>query len=68
MNILSFDDTNNFTIKRDPNQDNLFNLFQKNIMVVPNIPLNIYVVPKEYEMRLDRISDHIYGSPDYVEE
>lgn len=68
MNILSFDDTNNFTIKRDPNQGNLFNLFQKNIMVIPNIPLNIYVVPREYEMRMDRISNHIYGSPNYVEE
>ena len=67
MNILSFD-SNNSVIKRDPNQNNLFNLFQKNIMIVPNIQLNYYIVPKEFEMRMDRISNFIYGSPNYVEE
>lgn len=65
MNILSFDTSN--AIKRDSNQGNLFNLFQKNIMAV-NISLNYYIVPKEFEMRLDRISNFIYGSPNYVEE
>jgi len=68
MNIFSFDDTSNFKIKRDPDQNNLFNLFQKNLMVVAGIPLNVYVVPREFEMRLDRISNFIYGSPNYVEE
>lgn len=69
MKIFSFDNnsTNN-KIKRDPIQGELFNLFQKNIVLYPNIPLGIYIVPREYEMRLDRISNHIYGSPDYMEE
>ena len=26
------------------------------------------MIPREFEMRLDKISNHIYGSPDYVEE
>lgn len=65
MKILSFD-TNN-RIKRDVNQGGLFNLFQKNI-VYKNVNLNLYIVPKEHEMRLDKISNYIYSCPDYVEE
>jgi len=69
MKILSFDDnSDNYKIKRDSSQNNLFDLFQKNIVNNPDILKNIYVVPREYEMRLDRISLHIYGSSDYVEE
>jgi hypothetical protein len=68
MKILSFDGSTNYKIVRDPEQNNLFNLFQKNVMVVPNITLSTYIVPREYEMRLDRISNQIYGTPDYVEE
>jgi len=67
MKIFSFDDNNN-KIDRDPKQYDLFNLFQKNIVYPKNIEVNTYVVPREFEMRLDRISDYIYGSPDYVEE
>jgi len=69
MNILSFDANNsNNKIKRDPNQDDLFNLFQKNILNTNNVQLQIYIVPIEFEMRLDRISNFIYGTPNYVEE
>ena len=68
MNIISFDGSTNNTINRDINQGGLFNLFQKNIVYNNTIPLSIYIVPREYEMRLDRISYHIYGSSDYVEE
>lgn len=67
MKITSFDNQNN-KIKRDNNQDGLFNLFQKNMVYSDNIRLKIYLVPREYEMRLDLISNHIYGSPDYIEE
>lgn len=67
MKILSFDDKSS-KIKRNPEQDNLFDIFQKNIVNNNLLPLKIYIVPREYEMRLDRISQHIYGSPDYVEE
>jgi hypothetical protein len=67
IKILSFDGDSTNKIKRDPLQDNLFNLFQKNI-VRANIPLNAYLVPREFEMRLDKISNFLYGSPNYVEE
>jgi hypothetical protein len=68
MKIISFDGNTNNKILRDDNQDGLFDLFQKNIVNSQNIPVSIYIVPREYEMRLDRISNHIYGSPSYVEE
>jgi hypothetical protein len=68
MNIISFDGNTNNIINRDVNQGGLFNLFQKNIVYNNEIPLSIYIVPREYEMRLDRISNHIYGSDSYVEE
>lgn len=67
MKITSFDSQNN-NIKRDPNQDGLFNLFQKNIVNSNNVFLNLYVVPREFEMRLDKVSNFIYESPDYIEE
>jgi hypothetical protein len=67
MKILSFDTTSN-KIKRDPNQGNLFNVFQKNTRYNKNILIDFYVVPREHEMRLDKISNFIYGSPNYVEE
>ena len=66
MNILSFDNQNN-SIKRDPNQGNLFNLFQKNIKY-KDLVVNLYVVQREHEMRLDKISNYLYGTPNYVEE
>ena len=69
MNILSFDDDiNNRRILRDPKQDNLYNLFQKNIMITKNLVVYPYLVPREFEMRFDRISNDIYGSPNFVEE
>ena len=72
MNIVSFDNNSN-KIKRDPKQGDLFNLFQKNIMTSANfnflkkatLP---YIVPREFEMRLDRVSEFLYGSGNYVEE
>ena len=68
MQIFSFD-TNN-AIKRDPEQGDLFNLFQKNIINTSNMggTLKYYIIPREYEMRLDRISEHLYGTTSYVEE
>ena len=68
MKILSFDTRSTTRISRDNNQDGLFNLFQKNIINSNNVTLKGYIVPREYEMRLDKISNHIYGSPDYMEE
>lgn len=68
MKIISFDSNSTTKIKRDDKQDGLFNLFQKNIRNVQNLNLKIYLVPREHEMRLDKISNHLYGTPDYVEE
>ena len=62
MKIYSFD------ISPIKLKDKLFNIFQKNIEYNNTIQLFKYVVPKEYEMRLDLISKRIYGSPDYIEE
>lgn len=64
MKILSFDYNE---IKRDSKQFTLFNLFEKNILY-KNLTPSIYMVPREFEMRLDRISNHLYGNTDYVEE
>jgi len=68
MKIISFDTDINNRIKRDPKQENLFDLFQKNTMNAQNLDLSVFIVPREFEMRLDRISNFIYGSPNYVEE
>lgn len=68
MKITSFDTDISNRIVRDPLQNDLYDLFQKNIINSQNLSLRIYVVPREFEMRLDRISNFIYGTPDYVEE
>lgn len=66
MKILSFDTVK--SIERDIDQQNLSNLFQKNIVNNRSIELYVYIVPREHEMRLDKICENIYGSPDYIEE
>lgn len=68
MKITSFDGKPNMKIKRDSKQGDLFNLFQKNLKLDNNIILNYYIIPREFEMRLDKVSNFLYGSPDYVEE
>lgn len=68
MKIISFDGNSTNKIKRDSKQDYLFDLFQKNIVRNRGVSLNAFIVPAEYEMRLDKISNYLYGSPDYVEE
>lgn len=69
MKITSFDSQNsNNKIVRDIKQKNLFNLFQKNIIYNSDIKFDIYIVPREFEMRLDRISNYLYGTTDYIEE
>jgi hypothetical protein len=69
MKITSFDGKSNIRLKRDVKQKDLFNLFQKNLVLNENIIIsNSYIVPLEYEMRLDKISNFLYGSPDFVEE
>lgn len=68
MKILSFDTTLYSKLEREE-ITGLFNLFKKNIVNTYDITsLKYYIVPREYEMRLDRISEFLYGSPNYVEE
>lgn len=62
MNIYSFDKK---TLKRE---NNLYDIFEKNIQYSREVPLYKYIVPKEYEMRLDLVSKKLYGSSDYTEE
>ena len=62
MKIYSFD------ISSLKLKDKLFNIFQKNIEYNNKIQLYTYIVPREYAMRLDLISNRIYGSSSYVEE
>jgi len=69
MKITSFDGKTNVRIKRDIKQKDLYNLFQRNLVLNENIKIiNSYIVPLEYEMRLDKISNFLYGSPDFTEE
>lgn len=66
MKIFSFDNKT-YSIKRSAKQFNLFNIFQKNI-ILKNVIVYPYTVPIEYEMRLDRVSEYLYGSSSYIEE
>jgi len=69
MNIYSFDTASyKGKLYRDLEQYNLFDIFKKNIVNNNNITISAYIVPREFEMRLDRISNYLYGNPNYVEE
>jgi hypothetical protein len=66
MKIFSFDNKT-YSIKRNAKQFSLFNIFQKNI-ILKNVIVYPYTIPIEYEMRLDRVSEYLYGSSSYMEE
>jgi hypothetical protein len=65
---------NFYTLK----EDNIGNEKQNGLYKLSNITvksynftenqLGLYVVPREYEMRMDLISNHLYDSMEYVEE
>ena len=55
-------------IKRDENQDNLYDIFQTTVINGKDIELFAYTVTKENEMRIDKISQAIYNSNQYTEE
>jgi len=54
-------------LSRDPNQDDLYNLFNKTYIDYPAAQSTNYVVDQDEEMRMDLISFRIYGSVDYVD-
>jgi hypothetical protein len=54
-------------LTRDPNQDDLYNLFNKTYIDYPVAQSTNYVVDQDEEMRMDLISFKIYGSVNYVD-
>ena len=49
----------------DDKQGGLYNLFDPTFKMNKDYPLSTYVVPQEHEMRIDLISNELYGSVDY---
>lgn len=62
MNINSLNN-----LIKDPNQDELYNLFIQDFFNRDDIFLRTYIVPIEEEMRIDLVSRSIYGSVDYID-
>jgi hypothetical protein len=54
-------------LSRDPNQGDLYDLFNKTYIDYPLAQSNEYVVDQDEEMRMDLISFRLYGSVDYVD-
>lgn len=61
MKIYSFE---NQTIQKD----GLYDLVKKTIVNKIDLDVDEFVVPDEFDGRLDLVSKHFYGSGDYVEE
>ena len=55
-------------IKRDTEQDNLYNLFTQTYIDVINIGTRETTVTSSENMRLDLVSNRIFGSYNYIEE
>ena len=53
-------------LSRDPNQGDLYDLFNKTYIDYPLASSSEYVVEQDEEMRLDLISFRLYGSVNYV--
>lgn len=64
MKIYSLDKKK---IKKSRYQEDLYDLFEKT-MTAEKITLTPYTVPREFEMRLDKVSNYLYGTSSYVEE
>lgn len=54
-------------LSRDPNQEDLYDLFNKTYIDYPAAQSDEYVVDQDEEMRMDLVSFRIYGSVDYVD-
>lgn len=55
------------TLKKDNNQDNLYDLIELTFADNPSIQRLPFFVEQEFEMRLDNISSEIYKSVDFVD-
>jgi hypothetical protein len=54
-------------LTRDTKQDNLYNIFDPTFKMNRGYKLTQYVVSPEQEMRIDLISNSIYGNSDYCD-
>jgi hypothetical protein len=54
-------------LARDTKQDNLYNIFDPTFKMNRGYKLTQYVVSPEQEMRIDLISNSIYGNSDYCD-
>lgn len=68
--MIEFYTFENDLLERKKELDNLKSLSEVSVIniKIPNSELGIYVVPREFEMRLDLISNYLYGNTKYVEE
>lgn len=55
------------SLSRDPKQDNLYNFFRPTFKSLPNEINPSYTVGEEKMMRIDLVSNSIYGSTDYMD-
>jgi hypothetical protein len=55
------------TLKRDASQSNLYNMFDQTFKYLTGLVLSVYIVDKSHEMRLDLISNQIYGNVNYCD-
>lgn len=51
-----------------PDDTGHYNLFEKTMVNKQNLPVDSYVVPLEYEGRLDLVCKHVHNNLEYIEE
>lgn len=54
-------------LSRDPNQGDLYDLFNKTYIDYPSSSFSEYVVEQDEEMRLDLVCFRLYGTVDHVD-
>lgn len=54
-------------LMRDPNQENLYNLFDPTFKMNTGFKLTKHIVSPEQEMRIDLISEELYGTVDQAD-
>ena len=65
MNFYTFDNTNR---KSTPDRHLLYDFFEKTMKNDYELRYSTYIVPLEYDGRLDLVCKNIYGDLDYMEE
>ena len=65
MEFYTFDNTN---IKENLEGQRLYDFFEKTMVNDYELIYSSYIVPEEFDARLDLVCKYIYGSMDYMEE